>query len=464
MSDWQTPGGGRQGAGQQGPWQGYEQPGGPPSPSAPRPPAPGPGRPPGDRQPSGSRPVIPLRPLGLGDVLSGAFTVFRRNARVLLLWSVLLSGVLGLLSTLVSTFGQQALQSRMMTAFDGNGGGDTIVAGSVTLWILLTIGLPFLAYLGRGFLVAPVAADTGQRVLGRRATFRGLWALLAGRRWPVVGWMFVQIGAGLVVGIVVVVVFVAFFAALGAGDASAGWFVLAVFVMVLGLGVVLTWLGIRFAFTVPTIALEGRPVFAAAAQSWRLTRGAFWRTFGILLLVQVVFGVAASIASAPLTIGAVLVGGVFDPLGQTDASSGIGGGALVLIVIGSLLAIAVQCITDVLSAAVVTFLTIDRRIRTEALDQRIASHLDTGQPADPFAPSAPVARPPWPQQQWAGQQQPWAQQQPWPGQQQPQQWPGQPPQAWPGQQQAQQPWPGQQQPWPHLPPQQGQHRPPDGTA
>ncbi|WIE70910.1 glycerophosphoryl diester phosphodiesterase membrane domain-containing protein [Curtobacterium sp. MCJR17_020] len=463
MSDWQTPGGGQQGAGQQGAgqqgaWQG--QPGGPPRFSAPPPPTPGPGRPPGGRPPSGSRPVIPLRPLGFGDVLGGAFTVFRRNARVLLLWSVLLSGVLGLLSTLVSTFGQQALQSRMMTAFDGSGGGDTIVAGSVTLWILLTIGLPFLAYLGRGFLVAPVAADTGQRVLGRRATFRGLWALLAGRRWPVVAWMFVQIGAGLVVGIIVAVVFVAFFAALGAGDASAGWFVLAVFVMVLGLGVVLTWLGIRFAFTVPTIALEGRPVFAAAAQSWRLTRGAFWRTFGVLLLVQVMFGVAASIASAPLTIGAVLVGGVFDPLGQTDASSGIGAGALVLIVIGSLLAIAVQCVTDVLSAAVVTFLTIDRRIRTEALDQRIASHLDTGEPADPFAPSAPVSRPPWPPQQWAGQQQPWAQQQP-------QQWPGQPPQAWPGQQQAQQPWPGQQQPWPQHPqhpPQQGQHRPPDGTA
>ncbi|WP_185022864.1 glycerophosphoryl diester phosphodiesterase membrane domain-containing protein [Curtobacterium sp. PhB115] len=375
--------------------------------------------------------MIPLRPLGLGDVLGGAFTVFRRNARVLLLWSVLLSGVLGLLSTLVSTFGQQALQSRMFSALDGGSGTDTILAGSVTLWVLLSVGLPFLAYLGRGFLVAPVAADTGQRVLGRRATFRGLWALLAGRRWPVVAWMLVQIGAGIVVGVVLVLVFVGLFAALGAGDSGVGWFVLVVFVVMLGFGVLLAWLSTRFVFTVPTIALEGRSVFSAAAQSWRLTRGAFWRTFGILLLVRVVFGFAVSIASAPLTIGAVLVGGVLDPLGQTDASSGIGTGALVAIVVGSLLAIAVQCITDVLGASVTTFLAIDRRIRTEALDQRIAAHLDTGQPADPFAPSAPVSRPPWPPQQQWGQQQWQPPQQQWPTQQPPQ-WPAQPPQQQPG--------------------------------
>jgi hypothetical protein len=119
----------------------------------------------------------------------------------------------------------------------------------------------------------------------------------------------------------------------------------------------------------------------------------------------------------------------------------------------------VQCITDVLSASITTFLAIDRRIRTEALDQRIASHLDSGQPTDPFAPSEPVARPPWPpQQQWGGQQ--WQAQQ-WPGQQQP--WQPAQQQPWqPGQQQ--QPWqPGpqqQQQPWQPGP---GQ-APPNGSA
>ncbi|MBF4594216.1 glycerophosphoryl diester phosphodiesterase membrane domain-containing protein [Curtobacterium flaccumfaciens] len=417
--------------------------------------------------------MIPLRPLGLGDILAGAFTVFRRNARVLLLWSVLLSGVLGLLSTLASTFGQQALQSRMFSALDGGSGADSVVAGTLTLTALLSVVLPFLAYLGRGFLVAPVAADTGQRVLGRRATFRGLWALLAGRRWSVVAWMLVQIGAGVVLAILAGLVFFGVFAAMGAAGSGTGWFVLVLVLFVLGIGVVVVWLATRFVLTVPTIALEGRPVFAAAAQSWRLTHGAFWRTFGILLLVQLMFGFAASIASIPLTIGAVLVGGTFDPLGQTDGTSGAGTGAVIAIVVGSLLAIAVQCITDVLSASITTFLAIDRRIRTEALDQRIASHLDSGQPTDPFAPSEPVARPPWPpwppQQQWGGQQ--WQAQQ----QQQQQQWPGQ--QQWqPAQQQPwqpgqQQPWqPGQQQPWQpgqqqQQPWQQGPGQaPPNGSA
>lgn len=467
MSDWHTPGGGQQGAPTppaSGPAQGPgPQPGGPPRFSVPPQPAPGPGpgRPGGPS--GGSRPVIPLRPLGLGDILAGAFTVFRRNARVLLLWSVLLSGVLGLLSTLASTFGQQALQSRMFSALDGGSGADSVVAGTLTLTALLSVVLPFLAYLGRGFLVAPVAADTGQRVLGRRATFRGLWALLAGRRWSVVAWMLVQIGAGVVLALLAGLVFFGVFAAMGAADSGTGWFVLVLVLFVLGIGVVVVWLATRFVLTVPTIALEGRPVFAAAAQSWRLTRGAFWRTFGILLLVQLMFGFAASIASIPLTIGAVLVGGTFDPLGQTGGTSGAGTGAVIAIVVGSLLAIAVQCITDVLSASITTFLAIDRRIRTEALDQRIASHLDSGQPTDPFAPSEPVARPPWPpQQQWGGQQ--WqAQQQPWPGQQQWQ--PGQQQQPWqPGQQQ--QPWqPGQQQQPQQQPWQQGPGQaPPNGSA
>ncbi|MFL0388556.1 glycerophosphoryl diester phosphodiesterase membrane domain-containing protein [Curtobacterium sp. 179-B 9B NHS] len=417
----------------------------------------GPGRPgPGPQRPPAQRPVVPLRPLGLGDVLAGAFTVFRRNARVLLLWSLLLSGVLGLLATLASTFGQQSLQARMSSAVEagGSGAGD-VVAGSVTLFLVLSVGLPFLAYLGRAFLVAPVAADTGQRVLGRRASFRGLWALLAGRRWPVLAWILLQLAAGLVLGAVFGGLVVGIAAGLVAGRSGIGGFIGAFFLLALGALVVVAWLATRFAFTVPTIALEGRGVFSAAAQSWRLTRGAFWRTFGIVLLVQVAFGIAGSIASIPLTFGTVLAIGAFDPLGQTGAAAGVGVGAVVAIVLGALLSIAVQCVTDVLSASVLTFLALDRRIRTEALDQRIAAHLDTGEPSDPFAPAPAVARPPWPGQQGPGQQgpgQPWPGQQgpgqPWPGQPSTQQWPGpqQPTQQWPGPQQPSQQWPGQ--PWP----------------
>ncbi|WIB14494.1 glycerophosphoryl diester phosphodiesterase membrane domain-containing protein [Curtobacterium sp. MCPF17_050] len=389
----------------------------------------------GGPDPQPVRPVIPLRPLGLGDVLAGAFTVFRRNARVLLLWAVLLSGVLGLVSTLTSAFGQRTLQSRMLAAVDGTGDADTIIAGTVTLYAVLSIGLPFLAYLARGFLVAPIAVDTGQRVLGRRGTFRGLWALLAGRRRSVLGWILLQLAGGVVLGTVFVLVVLAFVAALSAGDGAVGWFVLTIVVMVLGFAVLVAFFTTRFAFTVPTIALEGRGVFSAAGQSWRLTRGAFWRTFGILLLVQVVLAFAASIASIPLTVGLTLFSGVFDPLGQTGSSTAGGPpsvGAVVTLAIGSLLVIAVQCVTDVLTASITTFLTIDRRIRTEALDQRIAAHLETGQPADPFAPSSPGDRQSWsPRQGWP-QQQGWPEQQGW--QQQGWQQQGWPEQRWPEQQ------------------------------
>lgn len=398
----------------------------------------------GQLPPAAARPVIPLRPLGLGDVLAGAFTVFRRNARVLLLWAVLLSGVLGLVSTIGSALGQRTLQSRLLGAVDGGGDTSAIIAGTVTLYAVLSIGLPFVAYLARGFLVAPIAVDTGQRVLGRRGTFRGLWSLLAGRRGAVLGWILLQLAAGVVLGLAFVLVIGGTVGALAVGNSSAGWFVLAVVVMALGFVVLLAFLVTRFAFTVPTIALEGRGVFSAAGQSWRLTRGAFWRTFGILLLAQVAFAMAAGIAGIPLTIGLTLFTGVFDPLGQT-ASTGPSVGGVVALVVGSLLTIAVQCVTDVLGASITTFLAIDRRIRTEALDQRIAAHLETGQPSDPFEPAAPVVRPAWSGPSgW--QRQDW-QQQDW----QPQGWPDQPGAQQYGAQQygAQQPWPRQD--WPDQP-------------
>ncbi len=179
-----------------------------------------------------------------------------------------------------------------------------------------------------------------------------------------VAWILLQLAAGVVLGIAFVAVIVAAVAAVAAGGSGQGGLLLVVVLLFLGAIVLIVWLATKFAFTVPTIALEGRGVFSAAAQSWRLTRGAFWRTFGILLLVQVVFGFAASIASLPLTFGAVFASGTLDPLGQTGAASGIGPGAVVAVVVGALLTIAVQCLTDVLSASIVTFLAIDRRIRT----------------------------------------------------------------------------------------------------
>jgi hypothetical protein len=254
--------------------------------------------------------------------------------------------------------------------------------------------------------------------------------------------MLVQLGAGVVLGGAVAgVLFLVVGATVGAGGTAAiVTFVLTLFAVFLAVGVVVAWLATRFAFTVPTIALEGRGAFGAAAQSWRLTRGAFWRTFGILLLVRFVFTSAVGIAATPLTIATALVSGVFDPLDQTGAASGgFPPAAVVAVVVGALLSIAVQTITDVLGASVTTFLAIDRRIRTEALDQRIASHLETGQPADPFAPAVPWTPGPGP---WSAPPQQWPQQQQWrwqqPHGQQPQQAPpGQPWQDPPGQ-----PWQG----------------------
>jgi hypothetical protein len=105
-------------------------------------------------------------------------------------------------------------------------------------------------------------------------------------------------------------------------------------------------------------------VGGALTRSWRLVRGRFWRTFGILLFA----GVVASI------VGYVIQAGLFLLVGAVAAwaDSGAGGGAtavaISLAVAGTLGAAIATVATLSFVSAVLAMLYLDLRVRREGLD------------------------------------------------------------------------------------------------
>ncbi len=60
------------------------------------------------------------------------------------------------------------------------------------------------------------------------------------------------------------------------------------------------YLGVSFAFTVPAISWEDADVIESFKRSWRLVKGNWWRTLGILILMGVMVSFAVSIIMTPL--------------------------------------------------------------------------------------------------------------------------------------------------------------------
>jgi hypothetical protein len=61
---------------------------------------------------------------------------------------------------------------------------------------------------------------------------------------------------------------------------------------------------VRFHFGVPAVVLEKERGRDALRRSWRLTQGAFWRLFGILLVTGILAGIVAAVFAVPAALAA----------------------------------------------------------------------------------------------------------------------------------------------------------------
>ena len=119
----------------------------------------------------------------------------------------------------------------------------------------------------------------------------------------------------------------------------------------------------------PALVLERCGVGTAFTRSRVLVTGAWWRTFGILVLAAVISWVISWIISLPFgLLGAASNGFSAEPTAALSA------GSMVLSTIGAIIA---STITLPFSSAVNVLIYVDRRMRAEGMDielQRAAGH------------------------------------------------------------------------------------------
>ena len=255
--------------------------------------------------------IVPLRPLGVGEILDGAITAVRRAPSLLLA-----SGAVAII-TVFTNFGLQVLLQRSADATS------TDVFRSL---VILVVGFVLTA-IGNLVVAALAAVVVREGVLGRRVPLDAAWREVRPR-------------FGVVLGAAV----------LGA----LAWGGLAITIIGIPFAIYL-YVAWRFATVVAVV--EGGTVGGVLKRSRRITSHRWWRTFGVLVLVAIVAGVVSEIITIPFAV----VGGV----GFLNGDSTLSTSALAITAVGQLIATTLVTPFTVCASAL---LYIDLRMRGEGLD------------------------------------------------------------------------------------------------
>ncbi|MEV6196013.1 hypothetical protein AB0M19_26855 [Streptomyces sp. NPDC051920] len=313
-------------------------------------------------QPPAAKPgVIPLRPLGVGEILDGAVSTMRTYWRTVLGISLAVAVVTQVAVILLQGFvldstDTEALSDPSATLDElSRAMGDTLISSGLVLLVTL---------LGTIIATALLTSVTSRAVIGKPVTTGEAWRDAR----PQLAKLF---GLTLLLPLIAVAILTAgalpglLVAAGGSTDAG----VALAFLGALGAGVVALWLMIRFSLASPALMLEKQGVVQSMRRSAKLVRGSWWRVFGIQLLATLIANIVASIIVIPFALlaGALSGDGV---TGFLDSSGGdLGWTYLIVSGIGSVIG---SMITFPITAGVTVLLYIDRRIRREALDLDLA--------------------------------------------------------------------------------------------
>lgn len=323
------------------------------------------GRPPGAPvAPPTTKPgIVPLRPLSLGEIYDGAFTAIRHNPKVMLGAATLVILVATVLGVLVAQLIVPAISSSFssLTATDpelADLGFDNLMAQAVAT----SLGTSLTMLLAQPVVEGILTVSVSQSVIGRKLSLGEVWERLQGRVGRLIGWSLLRTVASAVV--TFVWFFVLVLLVVLVGDRSVGAAIGLGFVLGLGYVALVVWLGVRVGLVAPALALEGQGLGRTIARAWRLTRGSFWRLFGIYLLALVIVSAASYIITIPLSVIAGMVGGAGGSIETFTTAT---------LVVSVLASVITAAITVIFVASVVALLYVDVRMRREGLDVQLAA-------------------------------------------------------------------------------------------
>ncbi|MHA4777195.1 DUF7544 domain-containing protein [Streptomyces sp. MSC1_001] len=310
------------------------------------------------RPPAAKPGVIPLRPLGMGEILDGAVKTLRTYWRTVLTISATVAVVSQTANILAQRYLVPAAPATNPDATPAEVLDQSLDSAQSSL---LGLGPALLVTLMASLVCAALLTVVISRaVLGRPVSLGSAWQEARPRLLQLIGLTLLL--AALSAGIVLVGVLPGLLIGGPAGAAL-------MFLGGLGALVAAAWLMIRFSLASPALMLERRGVIPSLKRSAKLVQGAWWRIFGITLLTQLLIFVFAMIIAIPFTmIGIAADGDGFSGLLSGEATT-FGWPFLIITGIGSVIT---SAITYPISAGVTVLLYVDQRIRREALDLELA--------------------------------------------------------------------------------------------
>ena len=304
--------------------------------------------------------MIPLRPLGVGEVLDGAFASIRRNPKAVLGLAAVVMTISAVISAVITktllNLGSVNLPSQ----------GQTLTPAQATHLIgrFLAVAAPafgvtvLLTYIVQAILAGLLAPIIARGVGGQQISAADAWRATRPRLPSLLLATLLVLLAGL--GPLLITGLIAGIAALAGAPAP----VYAVIVLLGLVALVLTiWFSTMLSLVTPVVVLENASPGRALARSWRLVHRSFWRVFGITLLAGLIVAIAGGILQLPFTL--------------LGAAAGSGVGGTVILVIG---AIAAGTVTRPITAGVTVLLYVDMRMRKEGLDLALRTASGTSQP------------------------------------------------------------------------------------
>ncbi|MER8116083.1 hypothetical protein [Streptomyces sp. NPDC094031] len=325
--------------------------------------------------------VIPLRPLGVGEILDGAVSTLRTYWRTVLGISLALAVVTQVIAVLLQGYFLNRTAARTSLGDPAMPPGEALRVMGESFLSSFALGL--ITLIGTLIATAMLTSVTSRAVLGRPATLGEAWREARPQLLKLFGQMLLLgllgVGIMLVASVPGVIGFLA-------GSRIAGTALL-LLGFVAG-GVVSMWLMVRFSLAAPALMLEKQGIMHSLRRSAKLVHGSWWRILGIQLLSGLIVGVVRVVISIPFTLIALIASddGLSSLLGQNGGH--VGWTFLLIVGIGAVIG---TTITLPISACVTVFLYIDQRIRREGLDLELARAAGVqGTPAPAGAAPGPV--------------------------------------------------------------------------
>ena len=338
----------------------------PPPPPPPPPPggwpqAPGWAGPPGWQGPAGPppgwgwqpQPVLPgsgrFRAQAVGELLDSAFTLYRRNLRLILAITAVVQLPLAVFSYVVYQLTGITSATTRLQQLSANGTITSQQLSDVTSTFFALVAVVVGIALVQALVVQPIATAAMTRAVGdvyldQPASLGGAYRAVGQRLGSVVAVSLLLFGFGILLFAVTLGLVIGAVAALGSGGAAV--------VIVVGPAAVFLLILIytRWLFAAPIVMLERVGATAALRRSWQLVRGSTPRVFGITLLVGLITGILGAI------VGAIL-----------NVITGFGDESVRLL-LTQLASLIVAILIQPISFIVVVLLYYDMRIRREAFD------------------------------------------------------------------------------------------------